>query len=130
MQVLPFSEINQIPNDCMIIGSEISGGDFRSYLHEKMQEANGNIYLLLEPCFRIFPLPCADGQGAPLSKARLQDILLTHKSSFSGSLCTNFIFLPEDPSVILFDDSAAMEEKIKLARSLNYRGIIKKNKTP
>ena len=136
MRVLPITsnENFAVPTGHTLITSAVSGGSFTFYLDTMLQQYNGKVCLYLHPVFRIFHLPCYDGQGIAISESDIAQY--EHRTTYSEILCTNWIFLSEKTSVILFDNENTLRQKYKLAEDAGIpylaakKEILQKIKTP
>ena len=130
MRVLPISSQDTIPSDYAIIGSAVSGGSFRQYLKTMMEQHQGKVCLYLQPRTCRFVLPCYDGQGEDIALEDPADSLYT------DILCCNWIFRPNPPTVILFDNEESLCRKYEIAEEIGIPlliaepDILKKIKTP
>lgn len=130
MRVLPISSHDDIPGDHAIIGSAISGGSFREYLKTMMEQHQGKVCLYLYPRTCRFVLPCYDGQGEDIE---LED---SSDSHYTDILCCNWIFRPQPPTVILFDNDKSLRRKYEIAEEsgipllIAESDILNKIKTP
>lgn len=115
MHVLAFSSLKDIPSHYKIISCGVSGGTYREYLHSMLQKYGNNTCLLLEPISRYFPLPDYTGQGEIITSAKIKLFQKNYDTALSKSLCTNYIFLPEKPAMILFDTDETLHMKATVA---------------
>lgn len=135
MRVLPIQSAEDIPMQYTVITCGISGGTYEEYLASMREKYGKNLCLWLSPIYRKFFLPDYTGQGVMLSPEELENIKKSHRSFFSSALCTNYIFLPEPPTVILFDDEASLKKKAELAQKFDIllaaeNTLIQKIKAP
>ncbi len=116
--------------------SALTGGYFREYLLEVVDCCDKNICLYLDPLQHKFSLPCYNGHGERLDEVVLQSHLEQHDAYFSPDLLCNYIYLAEEPAVILYDTTDTLQGKFALAKELGVRvliaeeSVLSKIKTP
>ena len=92
----------------------VSGGDLRQRFREAAE--HWQCWLQLQPMAVVFPLPCPDGQGSPVSE------LPKSAGFYSEALGCRYVHTPQQ--VILFDTEETLEQKIRLAQEFGFTGII------
>lgn len=109
----------------VLLSTAISGGRLRELLLKALEQY-GQVYLDGERLCRRFPLPCADGQGAPLSPAEWE---VLHGQGeppfFSQSLQCMAQLVRESGtgSFLLWDERETLCRKAALAASLGVSGM-------
>jgi hypothetical protein len=118
----------QAPNARVLIGSDISGGNFQTYVSDAAARYPGRCVLELRPISARFSLPCPSGVGVPLP-ARERDAL--HQScgapvwESDDLLCSYFsIWVSPKLDVVLFDTPASIRSKIAQAEHAGFQSAI------
>ncbi|MBQ3102908.1 MAG: hypothetical protein IJC58_01335 [Oscillospiraceae bacterium] len=108
------------PKAALLIGSAISGGDFRSYLSQ-LRSLNHPLALDTERLRMDFPLPCPSGIGTPLTKEALAQ-RMPPATFFSRELCARYFTYQENGNThfVLFDDAETMNRKVRIAEELGF----------
>ncbi len=107
----------------LMISTALSGGDLPSRLEEALARCP-QLCLDLERLSRVFPLPCPDGEGGPISRQTLQGYLRRGaRPFFSEELMCKAFHVEEkgETRFILFDDRETLCRKVRLADSLGIR---------
>ncbi len=106
----------------LLLSTAISGGTLEGRLAEALDRC-GEVYLDLERLRRVFPLPCRDGQGLPISPGELDRALRAGGTPFfSPELQCKVLIPPGDPvRFILYDDAETLWRKSALAAGLGIR---------
>lgn len=134
MRVLAISSPDDIPPGYTTISCGISGGTYEEYLFSMLAAYGQNLCLLLEPIKRRFLLPNYDGQGESIEKEEIEKLNFT--PCFSHALCTNYFFIAQPPTVILFDNEFSLRQKAELAEQCGIpllaadKALIKKLRLP
>ena len=112
--LVPESWAQLFPQAGLLISSAMSGGDIQQRFKEAA--AHRQCWLQLQPMAVVFPLPCPDGQGHPVTD------LPKSAGFYSETLGCRYIHTPQQ--VILFDTEETLEQKIRLAQECGFVGII------
>ncbi len=109
----------------MLISTAVSGGTLEQRLREA-KARSGEIWLDLERTRRLFPLPCPDGAGLPLSGDDLERLLGGGDTPFFSEALQCRIAVLRDPvRFLLFDDADTLLRKTALAQELGIgRGLL------
>ena len=114
----------------LFLSSALSGGS----LEGRLREAAGawgpdRLALCLERRAEAFPLPAPTGEGRPLSREELEELLARREPAvfFSQALCAHYFTLPRrggGAEFVLFDTAESLRRKRELARSLGIRRFL------
>ncbi len=104
--------------------SALTGGSFRDYLFEATESCQKNICLYLDPLLHKFSLPCYNGQGERLNEDALQSYRAQHVEGFSPDLLCNYIYLADEPAVVLYDTADTLQKKVAVAEDVGVRVLI------
>ena len=112
------------PEAFILIGTALSGGQYRERLEEAAKRWGGYQRLALdaERLRMDFPLPCPTGVGTPLWSAEFQ-VLVEQESPavfFSPELCARYFTCVREGKhhFVLFDDAGTLREKLRIAAEL------------
>lgn len=113
-----------VKNSCVLICSAISGGRLRDRLAEAAARVAPRSAAL--DCQRLamdFLLPSPNGEGAPLTLARLDELRRGCTAYYSDALGARyFTYRAGDRThFVLFDDAETLRRKLALAGELGYR---------
>ena len=113
----------QTPQAAVLVCTALSGGNLRRRLQECAQQfGGGRLALDIQRLQMSFPLPCPTGEGKPLSKGELVEMLERKGPSvfYSNDLCTKYFTFTEngDSRFVMFDDADTIRRKIHLARDM------------
>ena len=115
----PYGEAS--PEARILIGTALSGGNYRERLKEAAQRWGGYSRLALdaERLRMDFPLPCPAGIGTPLTAEEFQ-ALAKDRSFFSPDLCARYFTCQRagEHHFVLYDDAATLREKLRIAAEL------------
>lgn len=112
-----------LPQAGILICSSISGGTFTERMEDAERASPGRCWLFLEHLRMRFPLPCPSGVGEMISQDALDTLLTTGQSFYSPELCCRYCYdLPK--AMILYDTEDTWREKIKLAQSAGFAGVL------
>ena len=107
----------------MLLSTAVSGGTLKQRLEDAVSRC-GEVYLDLERTRHIFPLPCPDGVGSPISREELEQLSQKAESCFfSPDLQCKVLSVRRDTSVrfVLYDDTETLIRKTGLAQELGIR---------
>lgn len=119
---LPQSYAADAPGAVMLLGSAVSGGDFREYLKEwTLKRSGGKLALDVERLRMDFRLPSPSGTGTPLSAQELQK-RLPPVTFFSPELCARYFtyIRDQEPHFVLYDDAETLNRKVRIAGELGF----------
>lgn len=115
-------------NAQIFISSQLSGGSLAARLQEAFDRWGHRIALAIECTPWVFQLPCPSGQGTPLERGPLQQLITDYNPRlwFSEALCTQyFTYLrKEQLHLALFDNGASIRKKLELAARRGLSGVI------
>lgn len=113
----------------LFLSASLSGGSLRERL-EKAAEAWGpkRLVLALERTAEEFPLPAPEGEGKPLTREALEELLrrLRPQVHDSAALCARyFTYLDREsrPRLVLFDQGDSLKRKRSLAESVGIERV-------
>ncbi len=109
----------------VLVSSAISGGTLAGRL-KAARERCGEVWLDLERTRRLFPLPCPDGNGSPISPGELEQLRCQGDAPFfSEALQCKVTVLSSPTRFLLFDDEETLGRKAALALNLGIgRGLL------
>lgn len=108
----------------VLIGTALSGGNYRERLQEAAEQYGGFRRLALdtERLRMDFSLPCPSGMGTPLSATEFQALLDQEQPAvfFSPDLCARYFTYTREKLVhfVLFDDAGTLREKLRIGTEL------------
>lgn len=107
----------------VLICTAISGGVLRQRLEAAAgQFGASRVALDLQRLRMSFPLPCPEGEGAPMSAEALETLLRERRPSifYSGDLCAKYFTCTRDGEsrFVMFDDADTLRRKIQLGQEL------------
>ena len=111
----------------VVIPTALSGGSLSQRLTEASEQFGvERIALGLERVAVDFTLPASDGDGTPLSRQDLAELLQKRSPSvyFSAELCAHYftyMIRGQEAHFILYDDASSLLRKIRLAAGLGIR---------
>lgn len=115
-----------LPPEAAILSSRICGGSLQQTLERSALRYKKALWFIIEPMCHLFPLPCPDGIGTPVSEA--ERLALCRKYTVYDSpdfVCQYCVMQDRDTvNVFLFDTPQTVEQKIRLAESLGIDNII------
>lgn len=114
-----------VPQARVLICTALSGGTLHQRLEEAAQKFGGKrLALDLQRLRMRFPLPCSTGEGAPLSREELEEMLRRKEPAvfYSSDLCAKYFTYTEngESRFVLYDDAGSLRRKIQLGQE---RGI-------
>lgn len=105
----------------ILISTSISGGTLEQRLRSAAERC-GEVWLDLERTRRVFPLPCPDGSGSPLSPEDLERLLSLGDAPFFSEALQCKVSILDDPTrFVLYDDGETLWRKAALALRLGIR---------
>ena len=109
----------------ILISTAVSGGTLEQRI-EEVKARRAEIWLDLERTRRVFPLPCPDGCGSPLTQGELEQLLREGDTPFfSEALQCKASVLRDPVRMLLFDDGETLCRKAALAQRLGVsRGLL------
>ncbi len=108
----------------VLISSALSGGTLTQRLAEAVQHyGTERVVLAVERVAEDFYLPSPNGQGRPLSRDALQQLMEERSPSvfFSSELCAHyFTYMSRENGAhfVLFDDARSIRKKLQVAAQL------------
>ena len=122
------SYASRAPDAWVLIGSDISGGNFQEYAAEAAARYPGRCVLELRPISARFSLPCPTGVGVPLSageRQALQDSCGAPVWESGDLLCSYFsIWTPPVLDIVLFDTQGSLRAKTDAAERAGFRAAV------
>lgn len=114
---------SQVPQASVLICTALSGGNLHQRLEEGIRQfGRERVVLDLQRLRMSFPLPCPSGEGEPLSRERLAEMLAEKRQSvfYSGDLCAKyFTFIDNENSrFVVYDDVDTLRRKMQLGQEL------------
>jgi hypothetical protein len=126
--VLVYGDARQNWSSMGLCTSALTGGYFREYLQEFNEKYEYNICLHLDPLRHKFPLPSYDGQGARIDEDQLRSYEAHFAENFSPQLLCNYLYLADEPAVILYDTPNTLQKKVAVAADIGVRVLISTEK--
>ena len=113
----------RVPQAVVLICTALSGGDLRGQLGEcRRQFGAGRMALDLQRLQMSFPLPCPTGEGEPLDREKLAEMLEKKRQSvfYSHDLCAKYFTFTENEEsrFVLFDDADTLRRKLRMGQEL------------
>lgn len=112
----------EVPEALVLVGTALSGGDYREHLAEAARRWGGphRLALRAERLRMDFPLPCPAGVGTPLAAEEFQALAEGAVSFFSPELCARYFTCRREGQhrFILYDDAATLREKLRIGAEL------------
>lgn len=113
----------RVPQAHVLICTAISGGVLRQRLEEAARAYGRNrLALDLQRLRMTFPLPCPEGEGAPLTGEELEELLREREPAtfYSGDLCAKYFTCTREGEsrFVLFDDADTLRRKIQMGRDM------------
>lgn len=113
----------KISQASVLICTALSGGNLYQRLEEAVQRfGRGRVALDLQRLRMSFPLPCPSGEGEPLSREGLAEMLERKQRSvfYSSDLCAKYFTDTNggESRFVLFDDAGTLRKKIHLGQEL------------
>lgn len=111
------------PGAVVLIGTAVSGGNFRQRLQEAAEQFGaGHMALDVERLRMDFTLPARNGTGVPLTGAELKALMDRERPAvfFSRDLCARYFTYLKGREIhfVLFDDAETLLEKLRFGRQL------------
>ena len=115
-----------LPPEATIVSSRICSGSLRQRLSQTKDTYGVNLWFLIEPMCHLFPLPCPDYSGKPVSEKESLEIRKKHTVYDSPDFLCQYCVMQDcdTVSVHLFDTPQTAEQKIRLAESIGIDNII------
>lgn len=101
-----------IEKEMRLYTSAISGGNFCEYIKEITQDSKQCACLLLDPLQHRFSLPAVTGEGIKMRASDIEQLQLNYDMCYSEDLCCNYFYLPQEPSIVLFDSHETLQKKL------------------
>lgn len=113
----------QVGQGMVMVCTALSGGELRQRLGECIRQfGKGRVALDLQRLRMSFPLPCPTGEGRPLSRRELEEMLERKGQSvfYSHDLCAKYFTFTDhgENRFVLFDDAGTIRKKIQLGQEL------------
>lgn len=107
----------------VLICTALSGGNLYQRLEEgQRQFGRGRVAMDLQRLRMSFPLPCPSGEGEPLSREKLAEMLERKGGSvfYSNDLCTKYFTFTDngESRFVLFDDGDTLRRKLRIGQDL------------
>ena len=107
----------------VLVCTALSGGNLRQRLEEcQRQFGRGRVAMDLQRLRMSFPLPCPTGEGEPLSREKLAEMLERKQQSvfYSNDLCAKYFTFTDagESRFVLFDDADTLRRKILIGQDL------------
>lgn len=120
---VPESYGRQVQQAAVLVCTALSGGNLRQRLGECTQQfGKGRLALDLQRLRMSFPLPCPSGEGEPLDRGQLSEMLEKEGNSvfYSNDLCAKyFTFTDTEKSrFVLFDDADTIRRKVRIGQEM------------
>lgn len=114
---------NAAPGAVVPVCTALSGGNLTQRLREAVSARGAErLALDLERLAMDFPLPCPGGQGRPLSREALAELMAKERPSvfFSPDLCARYFTYTrqEETHFVLFDDADTLLQKLRVGQNL------------
>lgn len=125
---VPESFAQAIPSAQVLISSQLSGGTLAGRLREALSCYGPRITLALECTPWDFLLPAPDGQGTPMTLAKMRALFASHRCRawFSPELCCQYFTYRQEEQLhlVLYDNAASIQAKLALAAELALSGVL------
>ena len=127
---VPESYGGYAPSAKVLISSALSGGSLAQRLREATETYGaGRVVLAVERVAEDFYLPSPTGQGHPLTRTELAQMMEERNPSvfFSSELCAHyFTYMSKENGAhfVLFDDAGSIRKKLHVANSLGIRQAV------
>lgn len=113
----------QVVQATVLICTALSGGNLRQRLEESQRRfGRGRVAMDLQRLQMSFPLPCPTGEGDPLSRKQLAEMLERKQQSvfYSHDLCAKYFTFTDsgESRFVLFDDADTLRRKIRIGQEL------------
>jgi hypothetical protein len=107
----------------ILICTALSGGNLYQRLEESLRQfGRGRVALDLQRLRMSFPLPCPTGEGEPLSRETLAEMMKKKQQSvfYSHDLCAKYFTITdaEESRFVLFDDADTIRRKLRIGQEL------------
>ena len=107
----------------ILICTALSGGNLYQRLEESLRQfGRGRVALDLQRLRMSFPLPCPTGEGEPLSRETLAEMIEKKQQSvfYSHDLCAKYFTFTdaEESRFVLFDDADTIRRKLRIGQEL------------
>lgn len=114
---------DRVPQASVLICTALSGGDLRERLEGSQRRfGKGRVALDLQRLRMSFPLPCPSGEGEPLDREKLAEMLEKKGQSvfYSSDLCAKYFTFTEgeESRFVLFDDADTLRRKLRIGQDL------------
>lgn len=111
------------PMAYVLVCTALSGGNLTQRLREAASSrGTGRLALDLERLMMDFPLPCPGGEGRPLRREELAELMERENPSvfFSSDLCARYFTYTHqnETHFVLFDDGDTLLQKLRIGQSL------------
>lgn len=114
----------------VLLSSALSGGSLQARLEEAAERFGPErLVLRVERVAMDFTLPSPSGEGTPLSRGALAELLERERPSvfFSHELCARYFTYMGGKTgahFVLFDDADSLRKKLELARRMGIRQAV------
>lgn len=112
----------RVPLAAVTVCTAISGGIFRQRLEDACRRFDGRVALDLQRLRMDFPLPCPSGEGRPMSREELRELMerLRPAVFYSADLCAKYFTCTHDGTsrFILFDDAGTLQKKLQAGQAM------------
>ncbi len=119
---VPEAYASAAPTAVVLVCTALSGGNLTQRLREAMSARGaGRLALDLERLMMDFPLPCPAGQGRPLRREELMELMARERPSifFSPDLCARYFTYTckNETHFVLFDDGDTLLQKLRTGQT-------------
>ena len=117
-RMLYVPEAYRMPGAVTLITTAISGGDFQTYLEDKVRQ--GSIAMDLQRLRMDFPLPAPTGEGTPLTAESFAVLSRGQSVFYSPSLAARYFTCVQggETHFILYDDADTLRRKLQIGKKL------------
>ena len=122
---VPESYGARVPEASVLICTALSGGNLQQRLEEGARQfGRGRVALDLQRLRMSFPLPCPTGEGEPLDREKLAEMMGRKQQSvfYSHDLCAKYFTFTdvEESRFVLFDDADTLRRKLRMGQDLGF----------
>lgn len=116
---------DRFPDHPVYLSSRVLAGRLEDRLREAFHRWDSRLWLVVAPWRHIFPLPCPDSQGQPISRTQSAILRSEYDSTYAPDLgCRYCTFLKQQGMVHLFDTRETIEKKLELAERLGVENVV------
>ena len=113
------------PSHPVFLDARTSGGSFSARLRLAKAQYGGRLWVWLTPMAHVFPIPCPDGEGAPVCEAQKTQMLSLPGHESEALMCRYAFFLneQEQPQMFLYDTPQTLRKKLQLLQELELEHV-------